>query len=183
MIQATDLTATRPEQKAFAEREYVDMDRACRILGVSWSMLNRMCSQGYLILVDFRHRGRKRVHYGSLVGHCCRLREEYAIPDRRPVLASDLLRHRDEDILPFALRDTIDTSNAARLLGFQAKQTANLMCVKGCFESYRLHPFAPWRISRSSLQEYLRELLSGRAPAAVARAHRAMAAITGGSND
>ena len=91
----------------FAEREYVDMPRACRILGASWTAVVGMAASGYLRLVDYRRNGHKRVHYATLVEHCNRLREEYAIPDRRPALACELLRYRDEDILPFALRDTI----------------------------------------------------------------------------
>jgi hypothetical protein len=91
----------------FAEREYVDMPRACRILGASWNMVVGMAAGGYLRLVDYRRNSHKRVHYGTLVEHCNRLREEYAIPDRRPPLACELLRHRDDDILPFPLRDTI----------------------------------------------------------------------------
>jgi hypothetical protein len=147
----------------FAEREYVDMERACRILGASWSMVNRMSASGYLILVDFRRRGRKRVHYASIVEHCNRLREEYAIPDRRPVLACELLRHRDDDILPFPLRDTIAAIDAAPLLGYQVKWSALKLCEEGRFEAYRLQrsprasTAAPLRINSSLVQSFLRD--------------------------
>lgn len=145
----------------FAEREYVDMPRACRILGASWTMVNRMSASGFLILVDFRRRGRKRVHYASLVEHCTRLREQYAIPERRAPLASELLRHRDDEILPFPLRDTIAAIDAAAILGYSQKYSVWKLCEEGRFEAYRLHPCAPWRISLPSLQAYLAEITKG----------------------
>jgi len=148
----------------FAEREYVDMPRACRILGASWTAVVGMAASGYLRLVDYRRNGHKRVHYATLVEHCNRLREEYAIPDRRPALACELLRYRDEDILPFALRDTIGIADAAPMLGYLAKWTATRLCEEGRFESYRLHPCAPWRISLSSLRLYIHGAVTGEPP-------------------
>ena len=154
-------TTIQSVQKVFAEREYVDMERACHILGASWSMVNRMAASGYLILVDFRRRGRKRVNYASIIEHCDRLRQEYAIPDRRSPLSSELRRYRDDDILPFPLRDTIGATDAAPMLGYQVKWSALKLCEEGRFEAYRLHPGAPWRISLPSLQKYLEEITKG----------------------
>lgn len=148
-------------EEAFTEREYVDMPRACRILGASWTMVNRMCASGFLTLIDFRERGRKRVHYGSIVEHCNRLREEYAIPDRRPKLTSKLLRYRDEDILPFPFSETICAGEAADLLGYRYKECIWRYCEEGRFEGYRLHPGAPWRISAPSLRAYLSQIKKG----------------------
>lgn len=145
----------------FAEREYVSMNRTCSILGASWTMVNSMAAAGYFILVDFRRRGKKRVHYGSIVEYCNRLREEYAIPDRRPTLACELLRHRDEDILPFPLRHTIGAVCAAKLLGYDSIQTVHKSCEEGQFESYRLHPAGVWRISVPSLTAFLEEITKG----------------------
>jgi len=114
-----------------------------------------------LVLVDFRKRAHKRVSYQSIVEHCNRLREEYAIRDRRPRLVRGQLRYRDEEILPFPSRDTIPAIEAAPMLGYLAKWSVWKLCEEGRFEAYRLHPCSAWRISRSSLQAYLSEIKKG----------------------
>ena len=145
----------------FAEREYVDMPRACRILGTSATTVVRMAASGYLQLIEYRERAWKKIRYRSIVEHCDRLRVEYAIPDTRPALANELLRHKDEDILPFPMRDTIYIRDIVEPLGFACKQPATKIVEEGRFLAYRLHPGAAWRIHAPSFREYLSRTLQG----------------------
>lgn len=145
----------------FAEKEYVDMPRAQHILGVSWSVINRMAASGFVHLIEFRERGWKKIRYQSIVDHCDRLRVEYGIPDRRPALSSPVLRHRDEDLLPFPLRDTIGTRDTLGALGFVKVESVIKICQEGLFECYRIHPMGPWRISLSSFHAYLERTMRG----------------------
>jgi hypothetical protein len=139
----------------FAEREYVDMKRACRILNSSWTVIYRLAESGYLQLIDYRARGWKRVRYQSIVEHCDRLRQEYAIPDRRPPLSSPVLRHKDEDLLPFPACETIGFREVQQALGFSSIAPVLKILEEGRFECYRLHPAAPWRIFAPSFADYL----------------------------
>lgn len=140
---------------AFSEKNYVDMKRACRILDASWTAIYRLAESGYLQLIDYRARGWKRVRYQSIVDHCDQLRRQYAIPDRRPPLSSPVLRHRDEDLLPFPARQTIGFREIQQALGFSSIAPVLKILEEGPFECYRLHPAAPWRIYAPSFLEYL----------------------------
>jgi hypothetical protein len=144
----------------FAEKEYIDMPRGQRILGVSWNVLNRMAASGLIHLIEFRERGWKKIRYQSIVDHCDRLRTEYGIPDNRPQL-SPMLRHRDEDLLPFPLRDTIGTSEALLALGLAKPESIIKICQEGPFWCYRVHSTGPWRISLSSFNVYLERTMRG----------------------
>jgi hypothetical protein len=138
----------------FAEREYIDVPRCCRILGCSWTVIARLAESKAINLVDYRKRGWKKVRYAGVVEYCDRLRTLNSIADRRPVLSSPILRHRDEDILPFPLRDTIGAEDASSALGFASLWPVVKLIESGAFEAYQLMPRSPWRISLTSFQAW-----------------------------
>ncbi|MGB8887124.1 MAG: hypothetical protein WCC87_10405 [Candidatus Korobacteraceae bacterium] len=146
----------------FAEREYIDARRACRILGVSYRTLMRLAKSEHIEWLDHGKISWKRVRYKSVVDFCDRLREEHKIADRRPQLSAAYLRHRDEDLLPFPLRDTMTAQQALQVLGFAKTDSLVRLIEEGRFEAYQLAQQAPWRVSRASLIAYLDRL---RAPA------------------
>ncbi len=74
------------------------------------------------------------------------------------MLGAPYLRHRDEDLLPFPLTDTIHPEEACELLGFRRLQPVVRLIEEGKFEAYQLAAQAPWRISRSSLYAFMREV-------------------------
>jgi hypothetical protein len=128
-----------------------------------------MAEAGYIQLIEYRAGGWKKIRYQSIVDWCDRLREEYAIPDRRPPLSSPILRHKDEDLLPFPLLQSISTEDAMIATGYQHHWTVNKLCEEGHFECYRLHPEYFWRINLPSFRAWLDKWLagvaqSGRAP-------------------
>lgn len=142
----------------FAAKEYIDRPRACRILGVSVRTLERLGVSGYIGYVTLGKQTRKRVHYQSLVDFCNRLREHHRIPDRRPDLSAPYLRHRDEDLLPFPLTDTICAEDACELLGFRRLDPVVRLIEEGKFEAYQLTEQGRWRISRNSLYAFMRDV-------------------------
>jgi hypothetical protein len=147
---------------AVSEKEYIDISRACRILGVSWRPLREMAEAGCINLMEYRQGIRlKKVRYQSVVDYCDRLRAEFLIPDQRPPLSSTLFRHRDEDLLPFRLRDTISMEEALSALGYNSGTSVGKLIDLGCFWAYKLRARAPWRISAPSLSEYLDQVLKG----------------------
>jgi len=140
---------------SFPEREYVDMGRACRILGLSWTTVSRLAASGMVDMVDYRSHSVKRIRYASIVDLCNRLRREFAIPDRRKPQSSPSLRYRDEDLLPFPLSDTITADDALGAMGSVSRKGFLKLVEEGRFWAYRFAQAAPWWISRSSLAAYL----------------------------
>ena len=149
-------------QAPFAEREYVDMPRCCRILGVNETVARRLAESGLIKLIDHLPRTRKKIRYQSVVDLCDRLRREYGIPDRRPLLSAPYLRHRDADLLPFPLADTIYSNKAMELIGC-GFYTLTRLVDEGRILAYRLAPGArtPWRISSSSVTAHMQRTLNG----------------------
>jgi len=139
----------------FAEREYIDVKRAARILGISISAVLAFHAYGYIEMIDYAKRKRKRVRYQSIVDLCDRLRKEHGINDRRPPLPNPIFRHRDADLLPFPLEDTIGVRQVMRVLGYSSEKPVYFMIEEGCFDAYRLSNKMAWRISRSSLAAYV----------------------------
>ncbi len=156
---AVSETNPNPEQMAlpFAAREYVDTRRACRILGVGYRTLQRFVSNGQIEWVSLGKVSWKRVRYKSVVDFCDRIRQQHKIASRRPPLHPHL-RHRDEDLLPFPLRDTMSSEEALAVLGLSNGNKGlrfAQMVEEGRFEAYQLIPQGPWRVSRSSLLAYM----------------------------
>jgi hypothetical protein len=147
----------------FAEKEYVDVARTAHIFGVGISTVYRMAEESYrdghaaIKLVSYRHQARKRVLYSSIVGFCNFLRGEYGIADRRPRLDHPMLRHRDEDLLPFPLSDTIYSAEALAALGYDDRRPLIYLIEEGRFDAYRLSKEYTWRISRISFKHFLNE--------------------------
>jgi hypothetical protein len=147
----------------FAEREYVDVRRCGHILGVSIGTVYRLAGmkdrggRELLFLVSYRHNARKRVLYSSIVHFCDYLRTKYGVTDRRPVLSNPIFRHRDEDLLPFPLSDTIYSEEALIALGYEDRRPLVRLIQEGKFEAYQIVPrgSSAWRISRSSFGAFL----------------------------
>ncbi len=161
----------------FAEKEYVNVARAARILGVSVSTVYRLAEledkggRALLVLVSYRFQARKRVLYSSIVRFCDGLRAHAGIDDRRPKLDHPMFRHRDEDLLPFPLSDTIYSAEALRALGHEDRRPLVNLIEEGRFDAYQLIRESAWRISRSSFVRFLdatrdKELARERAVAA-----------------
>ena len=65
------------------------------------------------------------------------------------------MRHRDEDLLPFPLCNTIGFRDVQRALGFSSISPVLKILNEALFERYRLHPAGPWRISMTSFAAWL----------------------------
>ena len=145
----------------FAEREYVNVPRTARILGVGMGVVYRMArmkdagGRALLTLVDYRPQARKRVLYSSIVDFCNGLRGRFGIEDRRPALDNPMFRHRDEDLLPFPLEDTIYSAEARAALGYEDLRPLVFLIEEGHFDAYQLFRESAWRISRSSFTAFL----------------------------
>ncbi|MGO8759324.1 MAG: hypothetical protein ACLQG3_14490 [Terracidiphilus sp.] len=145
----------------FAEKEYVDVSRTAKIFGVSLQTVYRMAEmkdrggRALLTLISYRRLARKRILYSSIVAFCDSLRAKYGIEDRRPKLDHPVLRHRDEDLLPFPLSDTVYSAEVLAALGYE--HTRPLVCLieVGRFDAYQIISESPWRISRRSLSQFL----------------------------
>ena len=150
-----------PRSRSLSRRpipEYIDGGRVCDIFAVDYRIVERMARSGLFRWRDCEESPRKQVqvHYQSLVDFCDRLREQYKIADRRPMLSAPNSRHRDEDLPPFPLRDSIPALTAMWTLGFYKKSTWPLHLIEeGHFDAYRLFPEDQWRISRSSLEAFI----------------------------
>ncbi len=155
---ADDVLQPMPSEQIvlpFAEREYIDSRRACRILGVSYRTLMRLAASKHIEWLDYAKTSHKRVRYKSVVDFCDRLREQHKIVDRRPQLSAPYLRHRDEDLLPFPLKDTMTTEAVLVVLGFSQPDRLVMMIEEGQVEAYQIIPQGPWRVSGSSLLAHL----------------------------
>jgi len=144
----------------FAEKEYIDTARAAKILGVTDVTVLSLYNAGYIEVIDYAPRKRKRVRYQSIVDFCDRLRKQYSIADRRPPLSNPILRHRDSDLLPFPLEDTITIEEVCEILGYSSPTAVRQMIEEGRFEAYQFFPGSPWRISKTSLAAYLERVHS-----------------------
>jgi hypothetical protein len=147
----------------FAEKEYIDVRRTARIFGVGMSTVYRMAEKGYrdgrsaIEFVSYRRQMRKRVLYSSIIAFCDFLRAEYGVENRRPKLDGPMLRHRDEDLLPFPLSDTIYSAEVLSALGYEDRRPLVRLMEEGRFDAYRLTVEYTWRISRSSFISFLKK--------------------------
>jgi hypothetical protein len=144
----------------FPECEYIDMPRCCKILGVNNTVARRLAESGMIDLIEHRPNSHKKIRYKSVVDFCDRLRQEHNIEDKRPRLSAPYLRHRDADLLPFPLTDTIHSQEAMTLIGC-TPYTLTRLIDEGRVVAYRLRDFAPWRISRSSVAAYMERVFRG----------------------
>lgn len=68
-----------------------------------------------------------------------------------------MLRHHDEDLLPFPLTDTIGSAEALRALGYEDLRPLIYLIDEGRFDAYQLVAWSPWRISRSSFGVFVKK--------------------------
>lgn len=147
----------------FAEKEWISVERCCTILDIGVATFYRLRERRdphgrpLIEVTDYGLGRRQRVLYISIVAYCDRLRERHAIPDQRPPLPNPIFRHRDEDLLPFALSDTIYVPEALSCLGYDSKNVVFHLCEEGAFWAYQIlpEPGSPWRISRSDFRRWL----------------------------
>lgn len=142
----------------FAEKEYISVKRAAEILGVSRNTVHWLHEEKVIEMVDYRKGAHKRVKYSSILELCDALRKKYGIADRRQPLSNPMFRHKDEDLLPFPLSDTIYMAEALSILGYESMEAVRSMIEEGLFEGYQLREGGPWRISRSSLAAFLQKV-------------------------
>jgi hypothetical protein len=150
------------------EKDYVNVERCARILGVSWTTVRRLTvAPGYdgkplIEMVDYRRGKRVRILYSSIVHFCDQLRDKFEIADRRPPLCSTpLFRSRDEDLLPFPLSDTIYSREALDALGYENVSSLKALIKEGRFDAYKLVGGKGWRISHSSFTTFLHRAQHG----------------------
>lgn len=152
----------------FAEKEWIDQERTMRILGVGslrtlYLLRRPRRDQPYLEVLRYGRGLRHRVLYSSVVCYCDWLREYHGIPDRRPQLDSPIFRHRDQDLLPFPLADTITTAEALAMTAYESGSSLRRRMAVGAFHCYRLVPdcaTSPWRISRTDFARWLADARS-----------------------
>lgn len=136
------------------ERLLIDVQRTQRILGTSHSNVLTLIRRKAIAAFQMAGGGRWHIEYDSVLEFCDGLRTRFLICDRRPVRRG--LRWRDEELLPFPMRDTVRLEDAMQLLNLGYRATTALI-EQGGFEAYQLSSLsesAPWRISRRSLEEY-----------------------------
>ena len=102
----------------FPEKQYIDMVRTSTILGVSLRRVYHLRDAGLIEAVQYRKWARARISYDSVAALCNRLREQYAIKDRRRRRPSNSFRLRDEELLPIPLGDTIGLKETLSALGY-----------------------------------------------------------------
>lgn len=137
----------------------IDMPRVCGILGISIWTARRMVQAG---LFTGHHAPGSifwRVDYNSLVDYCNQLRVKYLISSRLSRLPPGR-RHRDEDLLPFPLRFTIDANEARSRAYDFARRSVFRLLEEGALTGYRLYEGSgsAWRIDERSLERYLESL-------------------------
>lgn len=139
----------------FAHKEYISVKRAAHILGIGYVSVLDLYAAGKIEMIEYVKRRRKRVKYSSIVGLCDRLRNQYNIKDRRPPLDNPIFRHKDEDLLPFPIADTISTREASDILGYDSLLPVQQMIREGHFDAYQISSGYPYRVSRKSLAEFI----------------------------
>jgi len=143
----------------------VSVQRTGQIIGVSDSTIYRLAGERgrggreLLTVVSYRRHARVRVLYSSIVRFCDGLRVKYGIPDRRPTLDAPWFRHKDLDLLPFPLSDTMDSAEAIAALGYADIRPLTCLIEEGRFEAYKLMEAnrCGWRISRPTFREFLNQ--------------------------
>ena len=140
--------------------EAIDAPRLRRILGVSKATAHRMITQKCFNAERVPGGARWLIEYNSVVTYCDSLRLKYNISDRVLGPAPKGRRHRDADVLPFPLTETIGVPDVTRVLDCT---DAVVMCLldEGALIGYQLlagRRSCPWRIYEPSLARYIASL-------------------------
>jgi excisionase family DNA binding protein len=148
----------------FQRSAEIDMRRIGKILGISSATVQRMI-EAKLFNSYKIPGGRPRIEYESVVEYCNRLRLEYRITSN-PLHKIRGRRYRDEQLLPFPLKDTITFAEVQRMLDC-TKETVMRLIEEGRLSAYQVYigmRGSPWRIQRSSFARYLESLKQPAAP-------------------
>lgn len=138
----------------------IDMKRACQILGANPKTVTKMLENQ--MIRGYRHIASNapwHIDYDSVVEYCDNLRILYCIRDARPRLAGRA-RHRDREILPFPLDETIYMDEARKRLDLTTVAVIHLIQA-GALVGYQIifeQMGCPWRIHAPSLERYLASL-------------------------
>jgi len=146
----------------FQRSQEIDIRRVAKILAVGDITAYRMVRAG-LFPGAYQVSGSKqqqwRIAYSSVVEYCNRLRLEYRISSRA-VTPIPGRRHRDEELLPFPMAETIGVAEVRAALDCTHKAVLHMLD-EGTLTGYQvliLTRGCPWRIYSRSLDRYLSSL-------------------------
>jgi hypothetical protein len=77
-------------------------------------------------------------------------------------LPTPIFRHRDEDLLPFPLSDTLSLKETKAILGYESESSVIALIRDSYFDAYQIAPCSEWRISASSLARFIERSKSPR---------------------
>lgn len=143
----------------FQRSAEIDKARVAKILGVSHATASRMVEAK--LFRAYRSPGEKilRIEYDSVVAYCNRLRLEYRISEKM-IERPRGRRLRDEDLLPFPLKDTISLKEVCRVLDCDGSAAQRLI-EEGALTGYQVQigrAGCPWRVHLPSLERYVASL-------------------------
>lgn len=145
----------------FQKTQEIDVERASSILGVTKSTMRRMLDNHLVRAYRAKDkRGTWRIEYSSIVEYCDKLRVQHCISANRVSLAGTRRRHRDRELLPFPLDETVYVAEVAERLECCAMTVAHLI-ETGSIVGYQVlfeTPGCPWRIHGPSVDRYLASL-------------------------
>jgi hypothetical protein len=152
----------------FQLKDEIDVRRIGRILGVEEATARRMVKAKLFRRYQVAPLTPWRIEYDSVVDYCNRLRLEYRISPRLKAPAPGR-RHRDEDLLPFPLAESLSIKEVRDTLRCERRTVLHLI-ETGSLTGYRIYPeelagsASRWRIWRRSLLEYIGSLHASAAP-------------------
>ena len=141
----------------------IDIPRLASIFGITLASARNMAKDG-LFPGSYKVSDLTpwRINYDSVVAYCNSLRLQYRISPRLVPLAP-ARRHRDEDLLPFPLKDTIYVLEVCTTLDC-SRDTVSHLLDTGAIVGYRVRSQDVtgnrWRIYRLSLEQYMATLRS-----------------------
>jgi excisionase family DNA binding protein len=153
----------------FQKTQEIDVERARKILGISKQTMRRMLENHLIRAYRAKDkRGTWRIEYSSVVEYCDKLRVQHCISANRVSLAGTRRRHRDRELLPFPLDETVYVTEVQERLECGATAVTHLI-ESGSLVGYQVlfeTTGCPWRIHAPSVEQYLRSLhaMAGKGP-------------------
>jgi hypothetical protein len=138
----------------------IDTQRVAKILDISHSAAKRMARQKLLRAYKLSDASAWRIEYASVVEYCDQICLHYCIPRQRASVLPKGRRHRDADILPFPLDETIGVQEVRAALDCNDLIVSNLI-EEGKLVAYKIFPkmrACPWRIHAPSLGRHIASL-------------------------
>jgi hypothetical protein len=133
----------------------IDLSRVGRILACNKNVATHLVRAKYLAAYRIG-TSPWLVEYQSVVDLCDGLRVRYGIRDRRQPKQRNG-RWRDDDLLPFPIRDTITVEAVAAALERSQYSVIKLL-EAGAFDAYKLPTSRNWRISQTAFSKYIQRL-------------------------